>query len=159
MKVLKIRWQRLVDDRGRTCDRCGATETAVEAAVGELTRSLKEIDVEVVLEKTALAAEEFTKDPLQSNRIWIGERPIEDWLQASVGKSSCCSTCGDSECRTVMVEGKTYEDIPAELIVKAGLLAGAQSVSAKTVGPCCPPEESPRKGTGCCAPASLSGRR
>ena len=153
MKVLQIRWQRLVDEKGRTCDRCGATGTAIDEAFGNLTRSLKELGVKVVLEKTTIDVKTFSKDPLQSNRIWIGGRPIEEWLQASVGQSPCCSTCGDSDCRTVTVDGKTYEDIPAELIVRAGLLAGAQLLGEKPRDPCCPPAASAPKKTQCCPPA------
>ncbi len=159
MKRLVIRWQRLVDEKGRTCDRCGATENAVEDAAGRLKRSLKELGVDVALEKTAIDARTFSGDPLQSNRIWVGGRPIEEWLQASVGRSRCCSTCGDADCRTVTVDGKTYEAIPAEFIVRAGLLAGAQLVHAKTGGPCCPPAESPPKKKGCCPPASTPRSR
>ena len=154
MKVLTIRWQRLVDEKGRTCDRCGATETAVEDAIGGLSRSLKELGVDVALEKATLDPKTFSGDPLQSNRIWVGGRPIEEWLQASVGQSPCCSTCGDSDCRTLTVDGRTYEDIPAELIVKAGLLAGAQMLGEKPSDPCCPPAASPPKKTKCCPPAA-----
>ncbi len=153
MKVLQVRWQRLVDEKGRTCDRCGATEAAVDEAVGRLGRSLKELGVKVVLAKTAIDARTFLKDPLESNRIWIGGRPVEDWLQGSVGKSRCCSACGDSDCRTVTVDGKTYEDIPAELIVRAGLLAGAQLLGEKPRDPCCPPADSRPKKRPCCPPS------
>ena len=142
MKTLHIRWARLVDAKGRTCDRCGTTETAVVEAVKSLKRSLGALDIDVVLEKTALGESAFSTDPLQSNRIWIDERPIEEWLGASVGKSRCCSTCGDADCRTLTVDGRTYEAIPAALIVKAGLLAGARLVDSAGGSPCCPPAES-----------------
>lgn len=142
MKTLQIRWQRLVDAHGQTCPRCGTTETAIEDAIQKLKRSLKELDIDVVLEKKALSPSTFSKDPLQSNRIWIAGKPIEEWLSATIGKSQCCSTCGKSECRTIMVDSKTYEAIPPELILKAGLLAGAQLVHGKS-------QESPR-----CCPAS-----
>jgi len=51
MRTLNILWQRLVDKRSQTCDRCSTTETAVEEAVQKLKRSLKELDINVVLEK------------------------------------------------------------------------------------------------------------
>jgi hypothetical protein len=138
MKVLHIRWQRLVDEQGQTCDRCGTTETQVDDAIQKLKRALKELDIDVVLEKKALSASTFSKDPLQSNRIWIAGEPIERWLSATAGQSQCCSTCGDSECRTVTVDGKTYEAIPAELIVRAGLLASASLLGGEPPGVCCP---------------------
>jgi hypothetical protein len=154
MKVLQIRWQRLVNEQGQTCNRCGTTETAIEDALQKLKRSLKELGIDVVLEKKALSPSVFSKDPLQSNRIWIAGKPLEQWLSATTGQSQCCPTCGDSECRTVTVDGKTYEAIPAELILKAGLLAGAQLLHDEPRGICCPTAESPQEKSGCCPQSS-----
>jgi len=151
-KILKVEWQRLVDKQGQTCYRCGTTETAVEDAFLRLRRSLKEVDIVVLLEKKAVSPSAFSKDPLESNRIWIAGKPIEEWLSATVGKSQCCSTCGDSECRTITVDNKTYEAIPAELIVKAGLLAATQLVATPSVKPCCPPPEQVKKAKPPCCP-------
>lgn len=159
MKVLTIRWQRLVDEKGRTCERCGATGTAVEAAVAQLKRSLKELGIDVVLEKGVVDFQEFSTDPLASNRLWVGGRPIEDWLEGTVGHSKCCSVCGDSDCRTLTVNGQAYEEIPAELIVRAGLLAAAQLVSGTSRGSCCPPAKPAPKGPGCCPPESPPKQR
>ena len=100
MRVLQIRWQRLVDATNQTCDRCGATGTAVERAVEMLTRGLKELEIEVALKIEALDSATFAQAPLESNRIWIGGVPLEWWLSASSGKSQCCAACGDAECRT-----------------------------------------------------------
>ena len=150
LKEVKILWQRLVNERGQTCDRCGTTEMAVEEAVRRLKRSLKELGIDVILDKRTLSPSTFLKDPLESNRIWIAGEPIEKWLSATSDQSKCCSTCGDSDCRTVTVDGKTYEAIPAELIVKAGLLAAAQLLRGESRGTCCPAAESPKKSSGCC---------
>jgi hypothetical protein len=156
MKLLQIRWQRLVDEKGQTCDRCGTTETMVEEAVNKLNSSLKGLGIDVVLEKSAISSSEFSKDTLQSNRIWIDGKPIEGWLSATSGQSKCCNVCGEADCRTVTVDGKTYEAIPSELIVKAGLLAGAELLQGKPVSSCCPPAEKPKGGSGCCPSASSS---
>lgn len=53
-------------------------------------------------------------------------RPLEEWLTAKVGRSRCCSVCGDSDCRTVEYEGTEFESIPENLILKATLIAAAQ---------------------------------
>ncbi|HOO77222.1 MAG TPA: DUF2703 domain-containing protein [bacterium] len=151
---LHIRWQRLVNRQGQTCDRCGTTETAVEDAVKKLRRSLKELDIDVVLKKEPLSESAFLKDPLESNRIWIAGEAIEKWLSATSGQSKCCSTCGELDCRTITVDGKTYEAVPAELIVKAGLLAGAQLIQGESRGSCCPSAESPKQRPGCCPSSS-----
>lgn len=123
--ALRIRWQRLVNDQGETCDRCGVTGSAVTQAVSQLRKCLKPLKIRVVLEKKSITSLEFSEDPLQSNRIWVMEKPIEDWLSAKPNQSPCSSACGSSDCRTLVVDGKTYEGIPAELIIKAGLLAAA----------------------------------
>lgn len=150
MKTLHIIWQRLVDDRGQTCDRCSRTETSLEDAVQRLNHSLKELGIDVVLEKKILSPSTFLADPLESNRIWIAGEPFEKWLSATIGQSKCCSTCGDSDCRTVTVEGKTYEAIPVELIVEAGLRAAAQLLHGALSGSCCLPAESPKENSECC---------
>ena len=126
MKTLIIRWQRLVNQAGQTCPRCTDTGDTVELAYNKLKKSLSELDIEVVLNKETLDFSIFTKDPLQSNRIWIAEKPLEEWIGATVGKSECCDVCADSECRTLSINQDTFEIIPKELIIRAALLAAAE---------------------------------
>lgn len=134
--VLTIKWQRLLSD-GKTCPRCGATETGVDSAAAKLKLALFPLGIEVRLEKAALSQREFKKDPLRSNTILLNGKPLEDYLAAAVGQSKCCDVCGPEDCRTVVVSGKTYETIPAELIVKAGLMAAASLVVPSPQGSCC----------------------
>jgi len=135
MKTLTIRWQRLVSE-GETCPRCGATEKEMDKALQTLGQSLNPLGIKVALEKQELKPDEFQKDPLQSNRIWVEGRSLEEWLGLKVGQTPCCKTCGDAECRTVEAAGQVYESIPAELIVKAGLLAASRLVSPQTSEVC-----------------------
>ena len=95
-------------------------------AYKKLKKSLVELGIEVELKKEILDFSIFIKDPLQSNRIWIAERPLEEWIGATVGKSQCCDVCGDSECRTISINQDTFENIPENLIIKAGLLAAVE---------------------------------
>ncbi len=125
MKTLVIEWQRLVDERKETCPRCGSTEQEVEKAVKELNQMLAPSDIAVSLIKKSIDPETFRKDALQSNKILIAGKILEEWLRATTGQSKCCETCGDAECRTVEYAGDTHEAIPAELIVRAGLTAAA----------------------------------
>jgi len=159
MKVLTVRWQRLVAGEGQTCERCSATEKELQEAIRRLKESLGALGIEVVLEKKALDPETCATDISLSNRIWIGERPLEEWLGAKVGKSACgfcCAELSDTvECRTMTVGTETYEAIPAELIIKVGLLAGSQLLEAPTGQSCCEaPASIPKEIPGCCpAPA------
>ncbi|MCL6584738.1 MAG: DUF2703 domain-containing protein [bacterium] len=138
MRGLTIKWQRLVDENGHTCERCGATEKEVEKALSTLQQALAPLGLEVTLEKGIIDVSTFIKDPLASNRIWIDNRPLEEWLGAQVGQSYCCSSpCLDEECRTITVEGQIYETIPADLIVKAGLIAASRIGGLGPAGSCC----------------------
>ena len=128
MKELIIRWQRLVNGSGQTCNRCSDTGSTVDKAYNKLKKSLAELGIEVELKKEVLGFSIFRKDPLQSNRIWIAERPLEEWVGATVGKSKCCDVCGESECRTISINQDTFENIPEDLIIKAGLLAAAELI-------------------------------
>lgn len=146
-KTLTIIWQRLLDEKGATCDRCGLTEQEMDKALAALKSSLGPLGILVALEKKALDAEACAKDISESNRIWIGGQTLEDLLGAQAGMSpcdSCCTLLGDNvECRTVVVDGRTYEAVPADLIVRAGLVAGSRLLAGAPVAvtgsssPCC----------------------
>lgn len=130
MKPLPIHWQRLVNREGQTCDRCSATHREMACAIDKLRQALAPLGIEPQLEIREIDEPAFKARPAESNRIWIAGRPLEDWLDARVGSSPCCAACGTSSCRTVEVAGATYETIPEQLVVQAGLLAAAQMLSA-----------------------------
>jgi hypothetical protein len=134
--TLKIRWKRLIS-KGETCPRCGSTEEELRKAVSILKKSFTPLGIKVILEKEELSITEFKKDPLESNRIWINNRLLEDWIEGSVGHSPCCDVCGPHDCRTVEVQGQKYETIPADIIIKAGLSAASKLVSPRTGESCC----------------------
>ena len=131
MSSLAIRWQRLVKD-GRTCTRCGDTEAEVRRATETLRHVLAPLGIQPHLEVGEVDESAFLERPVESNRIWIADRPMEDWLSGTVGSSPCCSVCGDSDCRTVEISGTTFEAIPEWLIVKAALIAVAATLDETT---------------------------
>lgn len=147
MKTLTVTWQRLLDD-GQTCPRCGSTEAEVDKAVTVLRQSLALLGVEVALEKGELSVAQFARDTLQSNTIRINGRLLEDWLGATAGQSECCDVCGPNDCRTLEVDGEIHEVIPAELVVKAGLLAASQMLDSGTCT-CSPAASRPKND--CCS--------
>jgi hypothetical protein len=129
MKTVTIRWQRLINGSGQTCDRCDSTGGFVESAFKKLQKALQGLNIEVKLETKAIDYETFRSDPLLSNQILINDKPLEDWIGGTTGQSRCCDVCGDSECRTVSVGKDTFEAIPEELIIRASLLAAAELLS------------------------------
>jgi anti-sigma factor RsiW len=126
MQQLPIVWQRLVSSGGTTCPRCNSTHQEVQKAVDKLKEALRPLGMEPVLQIREIDEKVFKATPSESNRIWIGGRPMEEWLGAHVGSSRCCSVCGDSACRTVEVGGATFETIPEALFLKAALIAASQ---------------------------------
>ena len=139
--VLEIEWQRYVDENGKTCDRCGGTEEQLNRGVETLQSALHPLGIKVTLNKKSMGSE-CAKNIIESNKILIAGRPLEEWLGAKIGTSacgSCCAKLGESvECRTTSVDGRTYEVIPAELIVKAGLKAASEIIVAPSTEGCCP---------------------
>ncbi len=127
-RTLVIRWQRLVDNAGDTCDRCAGTQRSIEQARRTLAASLKPLGLQVQVIKSQLTAEQFKLDPSESNRIWIGEETLESILGVKTGTSTCSGCCGDSPCRTTVFDGQSYETIPPELIVRAGLRVAANLI-------------------------------
>jgi len=156
-KVLTIKWQRFVNEKGQTCERCGSTEKELKKAFGALKKSLKGMGVKVVLQKETLTSAEFAGNASESNRIWLDGRTLEEWLNAEVGMSLCgfcCEELGDKvECRTIKVDGKTYETIPKDLIMRAGLLAASQLFTGSSTGSCCGTSAPAKKGSAGCCPA------
>lgn len=126
MKTLKIVWQRLVNEAGSTCPRCQGTHEEIENAVHKLQAALSPLGMKVKLETQTISQTEFLDQPYESNRIWIDGKPIEEWLGATAGSSPCCNECGDNDCRTMEVDNQTYEVIPEDLLIKAGLVAASQ---------------------------------
>ena len=126
MKSLPIFWQRLVISDGKTCDRCNATYQEMQRAVSKLKEALRPLGIDPTLEIRELDEKSFKANPSESNRIWIAGRPMEEWLGARVGSSRCCSVCGESECRTVVVGGTSFEAIPEKLFLKAALVPSSQ---------------------------------
>jgi len=148
-KALCVKWQRLVDQSGQTCDRCGLTGKEMRKAIDLLTKALEPLNIDVFLNEVRLSPAECAQDISQSNRIWIAGVSLEEWLGARVGESQCEGCCEymkgsvESErravdCRTVIMGNRVYEAIPAELVLKAGLLAAAELVLPDQASSCCP---------------------
>ena len=131
MKQMPIVWKRLVK-AGETCTRCGNTGRELEAAVAKLATALRPVGIEPVLETREIDEDAFKENPSESNRVWIAGKPIEEWLDATVGMSRCCTVCGEADCRTLELGGRTYEAIPEQQFIKAGLMAGSQMMNVES---------------------------
>ncbi len=134
MKTLAILWQRLVSGQGTTCPRCHDTGEEVQQAVRKLRQALEPLGISPELEVREIDQSTFVANPLLSNQILIGGQTIEHWLGGQTGSSRCCNECGDKDCRTVEVGGRSYEVIPEELLVRAGVIAAARMLDPTLPG-------------------------
>lgn len=126
MKTLNIVWQRLISDEGTTCPRCHSTGQEVVNAVARLKYTLEPLGIEPKLESREISHDEFLKDTSKSNEITINGKTVESLLEGKTGSSQCCNECGDNQCRTVDIGDQSYEVIPEDLIVRAGIVAATQ---------------------------------
>ncbi len=129
LKPLTVVWQRLVK-AGATCERCGSTHQQILDAMARLEPALRPLGIRPELQTVVLDEASFKADPSASNRIWIAGRPMEQWLGARAGSSRCRSVCGDLPCRTLEMDGQSFEAIPQDLIVKAALVAAVGMIEA-----------------------------
>lgn len=112
MKKVMIEWRHL-DVEGDTCERCYETGETLKAEVTRLNQALKSYDVRVEWFETNLDAADIE----QSNMILIGGRPIETIIDLKV-EENFCSSCTDlvgrtSYCRSIVYNGKAYDDVPS----------------------------------------------
>lgn len=122
--VLDIVWQRVVVGAA-TCERCGDTGESVRLAARRLREELAGQGIEVRLEEKALPPFAVA----ESNRVFFNGESLEDILGAQTGMSHCQSCCdllgSQTDCRTLILEGREYEALSEELLLRAGrLVAG-----------------------------------
>ncbi len=143
METLPNVWNRLDKEgkEGETCPRCESTHQSVVNAISRLELALPPLGIRPTLEIQAIDDRTFHSSPSVSNRIWIAGKPMEQWLGAGVGKSPCCTVCGDLSARTMKVEGSIYEVIPEDLIIRKAMIAASAVVgaaaTAATPSTCC----------------------
>ncbi len=128
--VLEVLWQRVTVD-AQTCERCGDTGGSVRRAVERLRQVLAPRGMAVALTEKTLPPFAVA----ESNRVFLGGVALEQLLGAEVLLNHCASCCellgAQTDCRALRLEGRVYEALPEELIVRAGLLA-AQALAANT---------------------------
>jgi hypothetical protein len=148
-KVLTVAWHKILDEDGSVCDLSVDTEAVVKQACDELRRVLAPDGVDVVV-KTLSPAKEDGADCL-CNRVLIQGRYVDEWLGAEVTKASCSGCPNQAGCtegtaptvtcagKTHMTyRGKTYEIIPSNFIVMAGMIAAADLTGEKISYEACP---------------------
>lgn len=123
MARLTIEW-RHYDADGETCSRCSATGDNLVDVIADLKEELKQHGIEIYFVETKLTAERMA----ESNLILFNGVPIEELLANAQSSENCCPSCScltgaETSCRTVVYGGKTYEEIPEDMIRTAAYKA------------------------------------
>ena len=123
MTTLEIEWRHLEKD-GRTCLRCSDTLQSLQQVITQLAAECGPRGVRIAYRETKLPPEQLS----QSNLILFNGVPLESVLPGASASENECQSCGDlcgqpSLCRSVSVEGRTFEALPAALIRQAACAA------------------------------------
>jgi hypothetical protein len=107
-----------VTSDGTTRDRRAGTRQELERAVAVLSHALRPLGVEPSLEIVTLDDASFGANATEPSRIWIAGKPMEQWLDGSLGRS-------DSDA--------IFDVVPERLILKAALIASSELIDEVTV--------------------------
>jgi hypothetical protein len=123
MRELNVEWLHFETD-GVTCDRCAGTGTTLKTVIDQLTRDMADEGIKVTLTETLLPATAMDR----SNLLLFNGTPLENLLEEVEASTNHCASCScltgqDTDCRTIVYEGQTYEEIPAEVLYKAAMKA------------------------------------
>lgn len=121
--VVVMEWQRGAADACQHCDACGVSGDEIRAAAAQLRAKLAAKNVRVqVVERSA--SDGPPARPSVS-RMWVCDIPLETWLGARAATTSCTEAKSAAAVRpAIYLDDKSYSVIPAELMVKAGVMAG-----------------------------------
>ena len=118
MKELKIEWKHY-DKEGETCTRCNRTGDNIKTALSVISKDDSYKNIKIDYKETILEANKMP----DSNTILINGQKLEDILNARASENYChscsCLAGSGTNCRTIELNDKSYEDIPKELILEA----------------------------------------
>lgn len=120
MKTLEIEWRHLEKD-GYTCIRCSDTGEALNEVISKIADECRPHGWDIIFKETKLTE----KDVSESNLILFNGEPIESVLPEAKASESSCKSCSElisepsTSCRTLELEGKSYEGIPSSIIRQA----------------------------------------
>lgn len=118
MKKLKIEW-RHYDKKGETCTRCNNTGDNIKTAIESIANDQQFKDVKIDYNEIKLNADKMP----ESNTVLINGQKLEDILNARASENYChscsCLAGQGTNCRTVLYDGKVYEDLSVAIIIAA----------------------------------------
>ncbi len=131
-KSLIIRWQHTVCLSKNPCERCLMMPQEVQTAYEKLHSALAKLGIMVIFdEQTEAHAGDYIAINGAGLEHLLDGRPIRRQC------TSCPSIDGKAkEYNALELDGTIYEVIPADLIIRAGLIAASDLFTAEPLTPC-----------------------
>ncbi len=131
-RKLVIRWQHAVCQNDNPCERCINTPLEIQQAFDDLKSSLTGLGITVTMEEKKIKHHD--------DRLFINDRDVIDLLKGERVKTACAN-CFDENgnprtCTSLKLGEDIFEVIPAELIIKAGLMSASELITAPPEPPC-----------------------
>lgn len=131
-RTLVIRWQHAVCQNDNPCERCINTPLEIQQAFDDLKTSLSGLGITVTLEEKKIKHHD--------DHLFINDRDVVDLLKGERVKTACANCFDDKgnprTCNSLKLGDDVFEVIPAELIIKAGLVAASELITAAPEAPC-----------------------
>lgn len=133
-KTIVISWKKSDAASCKGCEKCGATEAEVNKAVTSLKTKLADRGFKVRAEERKAVPANVKPSEVG---IWVCDIPLETWLAAGVGLKPCDPSqgCQMSSCKVLYVDGRTYETVPADMMMRACFLASDQLAENGKIDP------------------------
>jgi len=123
-----------------TCDPVVETRKTIETLLRQMGPKMEKIGFQVtVREEPAAGKEDAESDrtnliTLACPELGLEETPLEDLIGAE-SKMEACS-CGEGQCRSISLEGQSYQAIPPGLITDGMLRVAFSAMEAMAGGGC-----------------------
>jgi len=120
--TLTIKWAEIVDEDGKPIEHCGVTNEQLQDAI----KKLGEQNIAVKLDATRVTTKELGEKCHEANLMTINGQTLPTILGGEMVMADCPKPCGKhdhdkgQQCKLLKVGDKTYQTVPAEIIVMAG---------------------------------------
>jgi hypothetical protein len=122
----------------KTCDPVVRTRETLKTLLEQMGPKMEKIGFQVVMKEEDLSDtvkdERMNMITLACPDLDFGETPLEEIIGAEAAQEAC--PCGDGTCRTLKVEGHSYQAVPPGLITDGLLRVAFSAMEAMAGGGC-----------------------
>ncbi|MGC9372144.1 MAG: DUF2703 domain-containing protein [Thermovirgaceae bacterium] len=121
-----------------TCDPVVKTRETLKTLLEQMGPKMEKIGFQVVMKEEDLSDtgqdERKNMITLACPEMDFGEKPLEEIIGAEAAKEEC--SCGDGTCRSLKLEGQSYQAVPPGLITDGMLRVAFSAMGAMAGGGC-----------------------